>query len=239
MRAGRRQRPETRGNPSPGPAKPSVGVVRRRARAPHMPAPHMTVPKAPPYPEPAIPDRPFWTANLRANASGGGARSPRRQVLRRGIALCMAMVRFTAPTSRRPARTRMSAAHNRRMPEHRMAQHVISRPVMHATGMRIVAVRSTARVTLPVAGRASGGTKRAVMVMQVAVPVLRHRMQVVRPALRAAIPMVDRRHRVRPVATVRSLRRDAGRNRPAKATAITSIVIAAMPRRVRCRARMS
>ncbi|CZT34295.1 hypothetical protein GA0004734_00013160 [Rhizobium sp. 9140] len=200
-----------------------------------MPAPPIT--KAPPYPEQAIPHTLFWTANPCANANGGGARRPRLQALRRVVALGMAMVRFTAPTSGRPARTRMSEALKRRMPEPRTARHVFSSRGIHAMEMRIAAARSRVRVTLPVAGRSSGTTKRAVMITRV--PVLRHRMRAPRPVLRAAIPMEDRRHRARPLATVRSPGRDGGRNRPARATAITSIVIAAMPRRVRCRARMS
>lgn len=59
---------------APGPAKPSAGVVRRRATVPHMPAP-----KTPPSPEAVPPVRDFRTANPCANASGGVGRSPRAQ----------------------------------------------------------------------------------------------------------------------------------------------------------------
>lgn len=60
---------------APGPAKPSAGVVRRRATAPHMPAP-----KTPPSPEAVPPVRDFRTANPCANASGGVGRSPPARV---------------------------------------------------------------------------------------------------------------------------------------------------------------
>lgn len=223
MRAGRRQRPETRGHPSPGPAKPSAGVVRRRAAAPRMPAPQMPIPKAPPSLEQASPGIPSWTVNRCASANGGAGRSLPRQVLHRGRRFCVAMEWLTATAAGRLALMPMIA-----VPKPLLPTPMLRRRAIRAKAILIAGAPSKVRATLPLADRASGEKRRAAPVRQGTAQVLRDGM-----------PMADLRRKPRPMAMVRSPRRDAGRNPPARGAAIISIVIAAAPRRARCRERMS
>lgn len=130
------------------------------------------------------------------------------------------MVRLTAATAGHLALIRMAA----------VAKRLLRIPISskHAIRMRAICIAAAplkAPVTLPAAGRSSGEKRRAALVQRI--------------ASRDGMPMADRLRRQRPTAIVRNPRKGVDRNQRARGAAITNIVIAAAPRRARCRERMS